>query len=112
MLTRKMIAMKMSGTIWFSVVVVAIAVMIGYYVWTVKKETSVAPPEPRVVTGITYAEEDPSAVVGYDIVHEGDTIRGVKVVKIYRDKVEFEKDDKRWTQEVREKPNRAWPKMD
>ena len=98
---------KISGKIWFWVVVL-IAVLIGYYVWTVVKATSVE----SMVTGITYAEEDPSAVVGYDIVHEGDTIRGVKVVKIYRDKVEFEKDDKRWTQGVQDKPNRAWPKVD
>ena len=103
---------KISGTIWFLVVVV-IAAMIGYYVWVAKgRDEAQEPPGPREVTGITYAEEDPSAVVGYDIVHEGDTIRGVKVVKIYRDKVEFEKDGERWTQEVREKPNRAWPKMD
>lgn len=98
---------KISGRTWF-LVVVLIAVLIGYYVWTVEKETSVE----SVVTGITYVEEEPSAVVGYDIVHEGDTIHGVKVVKIYRDKVEFEKDGKRWTQEVREKANRAWPKVD
>jgi len=100
---------KISGTKWFLVVVVVLAALIGCYVWTVKKETSV---RGSVVTGITYAEEEPSAVVGYDIVHEGDTIRGVKVVKIYRDKVEFEKDGERWTQGVQEKPNRAWSKVD
>ncbi len=99
---------KISGTIWFLVVVVVIAAMIGYYVWTVKKEASVQ----SVVTGITHAEEEPSAIIGYDIVHEGDTIRGVKVVKIYRDKVEFEKDGERWTQGVQDKPNRAWSKVD
>ena len=98
---------KISGKTWF-LVVVLIAALIGYYVWTVKKATSVE----SVVTGITYAEEDPSAVVGYDIVHEGDTIRGVKVVKIYRDKVEFEKDGERWTQGVQEKRHRAWSKVD
>lgn len=102
---------KISGTRWFLVVVVVLAALIGYYVWTVKKETSESP-EPGVVTGITYAEEDPSAIVGYDIVHEGDTIHGVKVVKIYRDKVVFEKDSERWTQGVQEKAHRTWPKVD
>ena len=106
---------RISGTIWFLVVVVVIAAMIGYYVWTAKENDEVRKllaPEPTVVTGISYAEEDPSAIVGYDIVREGDMIHGVRVVKIYRDKVEFEKDGKRWTQGVREKPNRAWPKVD
>ncbi|GAI29692.1 unnamed protein product, partial [marine sediment metagenome] len=34
------------------------------------------------------------------IVHEQDTINGVKVIKIYEDKVEFEKAGERWTQQV------------
>ena len=104
---------NISGTIWFLVVGVLLAAMVVYYVWVAKgKEEVPESPEPGVVTGITYAEEEPSAIVGYEIVHEGDTIHGVKIVKIYRDKVEVEKDGERWTQGVREKPNLAWPKID
>lgn len=80
---------------------IVIVAMIGHYVWTAKKEVAVR----GVVTGITYAEGNPSAVIDGNIVYEGETINGVKVVKIYRDKVEFEKNSKRWIQQVRENPN-------
>jgi hypothetical protein len=59
----------------------------------------------RLVSGILYSENEPSAVVGSQIVHEGDTLDGINVVKIYKDKVEFEKDGKRWTQSIESKPS-------
>jgi hypothetical protein len=65
-----------------------------------------------VITGIIYAEEKSSATINGKIVHEGDTIDGVKVVKIYKDKVEFEENKNSWTQRVRQQPNHAWPKVD
>jgi len=52
------------------------------------------------VTGILYSEDRPSAVVGNQILYEGDSIRGMKVVKIHKDRVEFERDGKRWEQAV------------
>ncbi|GAI72272.1 unnamed protein product [marine sediment metagenome] len=52
------------------------------------------------LTGILYAGDSSSAVVNGKIVHEEDTINGVKIIKIYKDKVEFEKTGKRWTQQV------------
>jgi cation transport ATPase len=54
----------------------------------------------RVVNGILYSEDKPSAVVGDQIIHEGDILRYFNVVRIYKDKVEFEKNDKRWTQSI------------
>lgn len=97
--------------IWLLAAAIVIATMVGYTYWTGKKSK---PPTTKhgVVTGIMYAEEKPSAVVGYEIVYEGDIINGVKVIKIHGDKVEFEKKRKKWTQRVQEKPNRAWPKAD
>jgi len=65
-----------------------------------------------VITGIIYAEEKSSATINGKVVHEAETIDGVKVVKIYRDKVEFEENKNRWTQRVRQQPNHAWPKVD
>ena len=65
-----------------------------------------------VITGIIYAEEKSSATINGKIVHEAETIDGVKVVKIYRDKVEFEENKNKWTQRVRQQPNHAWPKVD
>ncbi|MHC4913693.1 MAG: general secretion pathway protein GspB, partial [Planctomycetota bacterium] len=53
-----------------------------------------------VVKGIVYSEDDPSAVVGNQIVHEGDEIMGATVVKINSDSVVFRMNDKEWTQEV------------
>lgn len=65
-----------------------------------------------VITGIIYAEEKSSATINGKVVHEAETIDGVKVVKIYRDKVEFEENKNRWTQRVRQQPNHAWLKVD
>jgi len=55
-----------------------------------------------IVKGILYSEDNPSAVIGNQIVHEGETIRGVSVIKIRKDSVEFEMNGKRWTQKVRQ----------
>ena len=64
------------------------------------------PAEMGIVTGILYSEEDPSAVIDKNIVHEGDSVHGVKIVKIYKEEVEFEKAGKRWVQKVQEEPKR------
>jgi hypothetical protein len=55
-----------------------------------------------VVKGIIYNERNPSALVGTDIVHEGDKISGITVVKITQNSVEFEMNGKKWTQHVQE----------
>lgn len=60
------------------------------------------------VTGILHSKDKPSAVIGYRIVHEKETIRGVEIVKIHKDKVEFEKDGKRWTQTIQGAPTAYW----
>jgi len=53
-----------------------------------------------VVKGIVYSSDNPSAVVGDRIAHEGDEVFGARVVKINKDSVEFEADEKRFTQKV------------
>jgi hypothetical protein len=45
-----------------------------------------------MVTGIMYHQENPCAIVFGEVVHEGDSIEGYKVVEIRREEVEFEKD--------------------
>lgn len=53
------------------------------------------------VRGIMYSMDRPSAIVGDRIVYEGDILpSGVKVIKINPDSVEFESNEKRWTQKV------------
>ena len=56
-----------------------------------------------VVKGILYTENDPTALIGIKIIHEGDVISGSTVIKIHKDRVEFEKDGFSWTQHVMEK---------
>jgi hypothetical protein len=53
-----------------------------------------------VVKGIVFSEDNPSAVVGNKIVHEGEEVMGAIVVKINSDSVVFKMNDKEWTQEV------------
>ncbi len=53
-----------------------------------------------IVKGIVYSKDNPSAVIGTNIVHEGDRILNVTVVKINKSSVEFEMNNKRWIQQV------------
>jgi len=55
-----------------------------------------------IVKGILYSEDNPSAVIDNQIVHEGEKIRGVSIIKISKDSVEFEMNGKTWTQKVRQ----------
>lgn len=49
---------------------------------------------------IVYSHDKPSAVVNGRIVHIGDEVNGVTILKINRDSVEFEKDGEKWIQKV------------
>jgi hypothetical protein len=55
-----------------------------------------------MLTGILYSRQKPSAVVDGTIVHEGDTVEGVKVIRINKSSVEFEAAGSSWTQGVRQ----------
>ena len=50
------------------------------------------------LTGIFYTEDNPAAVVDGKIVHEDDVIGDVRVLKIHKHKVEFERSSRRWSQ--------------
>jgi len=54
------------------------------------------------VQGIVYSSKRPSAIIANQVVFEGESVEGVKVIKIEKDSVEFEKDAKRWKQQVKE----------
>ncbi len=128
-----MTAERKSTLSWLSAAVAVVAVVAGYYLYTEGKTTAAHGTEVKiitargtkrktiaarelspygVITGIIYAEEKSSATINGKVVHEAETIDGVKVVKIYRDKVEFEENKNRWTQRVRQQPNHAWLKVD
>jgi len=87
----------------FFMMVIVILGMVVYYLWTadlispileslpINKALVKTPLEQGWLTSIVYSEENASAMVSNRIVHEGDMVNGYKVVKIHRDKVEFEK---------------------
>jgi hypothetical protein len=52
------------------------------------------------VKGIVYSKDNPSAVIGSQIVHEGDKVSGATIVKINEKSVDFEMNGKKWTQKV------------
>jgi type II secretory pathway component PulC len=54
------------------------------------------------VQGIVYSSKKPSAIIANQVVFEGDSIEGTRIIKIERDSVEFEKDGKRWQRQVKE----------
>ena len=53
-----------------------------------------------IVKGIVYSEDNPCAVIGDQIVHEGDKVLDVVIIKINEKSIEFEANGKRWTQKV------------
>ncbi len=107
---------KSAGTFkWFLIAIALIAAMAGYYFLTTKKKIEVPnilPSGKGLITGIVSGGDKPSAVIDRKIVGEGDVVSGIRVVKIYKDRVEFEKDGKRWRQQVKEKPPSIWNNAD
>ncbi len=53
-----------------------------------------------IVKGIVYSKNNPSAVIGDQIVHQGDKVLDVVIVKINENSVEFEANGKKWMQNV------------
>jgi hypothetical protein len=53
-----------------------------------------------IVKGIVYSEGNPCAVIGDQIVHQGDKILDLVIIKINENSVEFEANGKKWTQKV------------
>lgn len=72
--------------------------------WTTRRVATKA----GTVVGVLYSRENPCALINREIVYEGDTTNGVKVVKIDKSGVEFERNGKKWTQKVLANPNFAW----
>ncbi len=61
-----------------------------------------------VVAGILYAEDSSTALIDGEILREGQFIHGVKLVSIHKDKVEFEKNNKKWDQKVQQRLETYW----
>ena len=65
---------------------------------------------PHTVSGIVYSSDKATAALDGIIFSDGDTVKNVRVVKIYKDKVEFARNGNRWTQGVGEPPKDFWNK--
>ena len=61
-----------------------------------------------VVSGIAYVKDNPSVIIDSKLLKEGQTIHGVKIIKIHEAEVEFEKDGHRWTQKTGEMVVKFW----
>jgi hypothetical protein len=71
---------------------------------------SITKPTAGFVKGIVYSNTKSSAVIKgkNDILHEENTVYGATIVRIYKDKVEFAKNGRQWTQKVGEIPGSEW----
>jgi hypothetical protein len=99
---------------------------IAYNLWNARKDTSicklltanviydlwkgvkVTSTQVGTVVGILHGKERSCALINHELVYEGDITNGVKIVRIDKHKVEFEKNGERWTQKVLANPNLAW----
>jgi len=86
--------------------VVALIIAVLLYAYLAHQKP--APTPSGMIEGILYASNGSSVVINGQVLEEGDVISGITIVKISRDKVEFEKDKTHWTQRVREAPSMHW----
>ncbi len=56
------------------------------------------------ILGIIYAEGHPTVLIDTDIHAEGDVIAGIKIIKIFEDKVILGKNGERWEQRINIEP--------
>ncbi len=61
-----------------------------------------------VVTGILCNDNNPTVLIDNELVHEGEFIHGVEVVRVEPRQVHFRKNDVEWTQQVGGNPHRMW----
>ena len=53
-----------------------------------------------IVKGIVHSKNNPCAVIGDQIIHQGDKVLDAVIIKINENSVEFEANGKKWTQKV------------
>jgi hypothetical protein len=73
------------------------------------KQPSVSKPVYGTVTGISYSNEDPLVMIDGEIYHEGASVHGVRIAKIYQQSVDFEYKGLTWNQGVNDQPSPNWP---
>ncbi|GEM_PF-4506887 len=74
-----------------------------------RKSLKPAVPKPLgTITGILSADGVPLTIINGDVYREGQSVNGIKIIKISRDYVEFNKEDICWTQKINETPSANW----
>ncbi|MHC4396475.1 MAG: thioredoxin family protein [Planctomycetota bacterium] len=87
-------------------IAVVVVASIGYHFWPKVKglwttaEAAVGLNNDVSLTAISYGEDNAIAIVDGEIVREGDMVGGIRVLKIHKDKVEFEKSGRKWSQSM------------
>lgn len=76
--------------------------------WQDHTNVSSKSPKKGTITGILYSSEKPAAMINTEIIYEGTVIDNIRVIRIDAEKVQFEKNGKRWTQAMHQKPDPAW----
>ena len=71
----------------------------------IKKITKTVSETSRSVGGICYSTDKQSTIIDEKVLHEGDIIDGATIVKIYRDKVVFTKNGRKWEQKIKKDSN-------
>jgi hypothetical protein len=56
---------------------------------------------PQLDLRVIMWSDNPSILIGTKILHEGEEINGVTILKIYKDSIEFEKDGKKYEQKLK-----------
>ena len=76
---------------------------------TIKTEGDYNPNEnvPQLDLRVIMWSDSPSILIGTVILHEGEEINGVKIIKIHKDSIEFEKDGKKYEQKDKKKVHRT-----
>ncbi|MHC4664802.1 MAG: hypothetical protein ACYS9T_02455 [Planctomycetota bacterium] len=101
--TREVSGLK--RTLWFCILLVANVIVwaLAYDLWAGNKLRVLDYLTFRraMVRGIVYSDEKPCAIIRDEVVQEGDTIEGYRVVRIHPHKVELEKGGKIFTRQVR-----------
>lgn len=108
--------MNKSTLRWLVLAIIAVFGMLGYKVAIKGSAKTAGPqetyekPEPRfgVVSAILYCDDEPLIMMEDKVLHEGDKIHDVTIVKINSDKVSFEKKGNRWEQGVQDVAGPQW----
>ncbi len=100
---------KKNAKFWLLLAGIIVFWMLSYYLWRNDGElpswkqlryTFLKATNKLMVQGIIYNTESPYALIHGKVVHEGETISGYTVVKIHKDRVEFEKNGKKLTKQL------------